>query len=406
MQNDSDNNICMLYIYMGPFPWYFDFFLKSCENNGSIDFIIFTDNDISQYAKIKNIIFYNTTLQEVNQLFSSKLSLDINLQEAYKLCDFKPAFGYLLQDYIVKYDFWGVGDIDVIYGNIREILTDDILHNHDVFFVRDDYPTGFFQLYRNIYYINTLFKKSKDYKKVFAESEHYCFDECNFQFVRLINGISIFDCPAKIESLMHIIKKEQVDNKLKILFSFLATEGIPGKLTYTKENLVYNKKYLTILYHLISLKQSVFFKHPVWKSIPDTYIIGKYRFYKRSLADLIKYVFWEHIYYKLLLICRELRYNNLMLKPYYISETKARPIEGLYHYSSDLIYEVIFKNNNLYLRPNSDYIFQLKSYYFGKNKMLCTNLKSIIEIKWTPNGLILEQESINGIKITLKKIID
>lgn len=404
MQNYSGNNICMLYIYMGPFPWYFNFFIKSCEHNDSIDFIIFTDNDIAQYTKSPNVIFYNMTLKEISLLFSSKLSLNIDLQEAYKLCDFKPAFGYLLQDYTTKYKFWGLGDIDVIYGNIREILNDDILENYDVIFVRDDYPTGFFQLYRNIDYINTLFKKSKDYQKVFTESKHYCFDECNFQFARLIHGLSIFDCPAEIESLMHVIKREQADHKLRVLFSFLATEGIPGKLTYTKENLVYNKKYLTILYHLISLKQSVFFKHPSWKNIPNTYIIGKYRFYKKSLNGLVKYVFLEHIYYKILLMCRKLRYYNFRQKSYVINEVKGKSIEGLYRYSSDMLYEIIFKNNNLYLRPNLDYIFRLKSYCFNKNKMLCPDLKSIIEIKSTPKGLVLEQESVNGIKIILKKI--
>ena len=39
--------------------------------------------------------------------------------------------GYLLEDQIKVYDFWGFGDLDVIYGNLREYYTDLLLDNSD-----------------------------------------------------------------------------------------------------------------------------------------------------------------------------------------------------------------------------------------------------------------------------------
>lgn len=225
---NQENSICLIYVYFGNFPWYFDFFIKSCENNKSVDFIIFTDNDTSKYKQINNVIFNFVTLNDINKAFSHKLGFDIHIKHAYKLCDFKPAYGYLFQEYISDYQFWGVGDLDVIFGNIRDALTHEVLESHDVLFVRDDYPTGFFMLYRNTEYTRTLFMKSKDYKKVFTSDKHYCFDECNFQHIKIMHGESIFDCPTEIDSIMHVIKREQSANGLKVLFDILAIEGIPG----------------------------------------------------------------------------------------------------------------------------------------------------------------------------------
>ena len=303
----AQNSICLVYVYLGKFPWYFDFFINSCEDNESVDFIIFTDNDISKYQQINNVIFKSITLDDINKMFTHKLGFDIHIKKAYKLCDFKPAYGFLFQEYISDYQFWGVGDLDVIFGNIRDALTSEVLENHDVIFVRDDYPTGFFMLYRNTEYTRSLFMRSKDYKKIFTSDRHYCFDECNFQHVKLMHGQSIFDCPTEIDSFMHVIKREQSTNGLKVLFDILAVEGIPGGLTHTHDFLAFNRKYSIILYHLISLKQNILFMPPKWDKIPDIYHIGRYTFYKNTFFDTIKQFFIENIHSHVLLFFRRIR---------------------------------------------------------------------------------------------------
>lgn len=55
-----------------------------------------------------------------------------------------------------------------------------MLEEYDFISVRHDYTTGCFALYKNTPMLNTFFMRSKEYKKVFSNSEHYCFDECNF----------------------------------------------------------------------------------------------------------------------------------------------------------------------------------------------------------------------------------
>jgi hypothetical protein len=34
-----------------------------------------------------------------------------------------------LKDYLKGYDFWGFGDLDLVYGDIRAFLTERVFHN-------------------------------------------------------------------------------------------------------------------------------------------------------------------------------------------------------------------------------------------------------------------------------------
>ena len=51
----------------------------------------------------------------------------------------------------MEYDFWGYCDIDLIFGNIRKFITDDILDKYDKILSR-----GHFTLFRNKDSINTI----------------------------------------------------------------------------------------------------------------------------------------------------------------------------------------------------------------------------------------------------------
>lgn len=249
------HRIIIINFYIGPLPWYFKLFLKSCELNDSIDFLIFSDQNISDVIP-SNIETTFLDLEGFNELASEKLDLDINLRSAYKLCDFKPAYGKIFNDYISEYDIWGICDIDTILGNIRNFFNTTLLNNYDVFSVRNDYPTGFFMLFRNNEKINSLFEKSKDYKKVLTSKEHFCFDECNFQHERLSLGEDLANIPFTIESFHNVLVKQEEKNELKVFREFMVIEGIPGKMVWTQGLLIYKQNFEVLLYHLINFKSN------------------------------------------------------------------------------------------------------------------------------------------------------
>ena len=165
--------IAMIVCWMGMIPNYFDLWEYSCSKNPDYDFWIFTDHP--QNSDFKNIKFVKFSLDDFNKIASKKLNLKINVNKPYKLCDFRPAYGLIFEDYLKDYDFWGHCDIDQIFGNIKKFVNDDILNKYNKI-----NKNGHFVLYKNTKQMNNLFKERGslfDYREVFQSNENFAFDE-------------------------------------------------------------------------------------------------------------------------------------------------------------------------------------------------------------------------------------
>lgn len=278
------NKIILINCYFGKLPWYFNLFLKSCETNSTIDFLIFLNEEVIREVP-ENVKIIYFTLEKFNFLASEKLNLDINIKSGYKLCDLKPAYGIIFQDYLNKYDFWGVCDIDLVFGRIREFMNDDLLNKYDVISVKDSFPSGYFLLFKNKDEINNLFKKSKDYKKIFQTSKNYCFDECGGAYDEVMSGMNILDTDTETESIHHILIKEQ-DN-INVHFDLLIIEGTPGNLKWNKGILSYKDEYEILLYHFSNYKNNDFSSIKKWKTVPEIYYIDKHNIRKKSYYGIM-----------------------------------------------------------------------------------------------------------------------
>lgn len=273
--------IAVVACYIGKLPWYFPYFLHSCKHNPSIDFIVIT-NDSSFSSPIPaNVRLIYKTLPDLNVLFCQKLGFSVNIKDGYKLCDFKPAYGFLFNEIVEDYDFWGHADIDVIFGQIRNFMTDELLNSYDVISSRHDYITGSFCLFRNYQQINELFKNSKHYRMVFSSQHNFCFDECNYLFAELQNGGSIFDYLDNIESMTYVVQKAANEGKLKAFFDFIIVEGTPGKVKWENGKIIYKNLYEAMYYHLIKFKECCKNKI-VFNPIPDVFYFTPTRILKMT----------------------------------------------------------------------------------------------------------------------------
>jgi hypothetical protein len=271
-------SIAVLTCWYGNYPWYFPYYVHSCSFNPTIDFYIITDNFCEIPNKPDNLIIINKTLEEIKKTASEKLDLSVSIDYPYKLCDFKPAYGFLFPEITKGYEFWGQSDLDIIYGNVRDFITDDMLNEYDFISLRHDYTTGCFALYKNNEVMNTLFMKSKDYKIVFSNSKHYCFDECNFAWDALTAGMSIFELETEIESFTHLVKKAAQEEEIKAHFDFILLEGLTGRITFDNGKIYYKNKFEGIMYHLFWFKKEYNpTKKP--KKIPDKYYISRTKIY-------------------------------------------------------------------------------------------------------------------------------
>ncbi|WP_369431408.1 DUF6625 family protein [Rhodohalobacter sulfatireducens] len=275
---EHKKKIAILICFFGKLPWYFNYFVHTCKFNSTIDFFIITDDQSWSSSLPENVRLIHQEMNEINRKATQKLGFATNIGEAYKLCDFKPAYGYLFPELVEGYDFWGHGDIDVIFGDIRQFITDEVLENHELVNVRHDFISGYFLLLENNEKMNTLFMRSKDYRKVLSSSIHYCFDETNFQWGEFTDLNTYPKRKHEVESMMHLVKRLEKNNELKTYFDFHVIEGLPGRLKWEKGKLFYKNAYEIMLYHMIYFKK-VFKPKNVPDPLPDVFSISPTRIY-------------------------------------------------------------------------------------------------------------------------------
>ena len=172
----KENKIAIIIPFFGKWPAWFDYFLCSCSYNTSVDWLFFTDCDIP-VVNDKNIKFVEFSLNDFNNLASSKLDLQIEILHPYKICDLRPAFGVIFSDYIKNYDFWGYGDIDLIYGDLDAYFIEELLNNYDILSNHHRFMTGHLCIIRNKPKTVYLYKKDGVYKDVFKDPFYMGFDE-------------------------------------------------------------------------------------------------------------------------------------------------------------------------------------------------------------------------------------
>jgi Leucine rich repeat len=172
----NGTKICFVVAYFGKWPIWFPAFLHSCKKNPTINWIFFTDCRSPAHHS-SNVVFYNRTLAQMRELIKRKIGKEATLEDAYKVPDYKPAFGMLFDDYLNDFDFWGHCDIDIIWGDIRKYVTDELLTKYDVFSTRKGMVSGHFSLFRNTLGINQLFRQSSEFTQVMRQVECHAFDE-------------------------------------------------------------------------------------------------------------------------------------------------------------------------------------------------------------------------------------
>lgn len=162
--------IVLIVCWFGKLRDDFVFWLKSVERNSTIDFLIFTDQEIEDVPVNCRII--RCSLSYIEQLAQKHVWEGCKISTAYKCCDFRPAFGLMFQEYIKEYDFWGHCDTDMIFGDIRYYFPHDRLEKYDRLG-----QNGPLSIYRNIAEVNNVFKKDPEYKQIFSSIENIGFDE-------------------------------------------------------------------------------------------------------------------------------------------------------------------------------------------------------------------------------------
>jgi hypothetical protein len=173
--------IIFLIAWFGPWPAWMRLYLESCRSNPTIDFVLLSDAPPPEDLP-PNVRVVTTTFEDYRRHLSRALGIRPKWHSPYKLCDFKPVLGHLHRDLIKGYDYWGFGDVDVIYGDLRKFLDAETL-SHDVISTHDHIVAGHLGLVRNTEAMLKAFSKPLHWRWLLSNANHKSFDERIFSML-------------------------------------------------------------------------------------------------------------------------------------------------------------------------------------------------------------------------------
>lgn len=230
---------CFIVPYFGKLPSHFEVFLKTCSYNNNYEWLIITD-DMTQYSLPNNVKIIYKEFADLKNEIQNKFDFKISLEQPYKLCDYKPAYGYIFEEYIRDFKFWGHCDIDTIIGKLDDFITDDMFNDYSKIFC-----LGHMILYKNTFENNRmfmretkgrfLFKESFTTKKITAFDETYFEDNINYIFLYYKKKVYMNDLSFNIKALPTKFTKITFDYKTK---QFI-TESYKNALYYWKNGKIY-----------------------------------------------------------------------------------------------------------------------------------------------------------------------
>lgn len=172
---NNTRSIVLIVPYFGKLPNYFSLWLTSCKYNPTVNWILYTDCK-GEHIYPSNVKVVECSFKDIQNQIQSIFDFDIELGNPYKLCDYKPTYGEVFQKDIAAYDFWGYCDVDLIFGNIRKFLTEEILEKYDRVLA-----LGHFSIFKNNTAVNGTYRNSIEsdvpHKRVFTNAKHFGFDE-------------------------------------------------------------------------------------------------------------------------------------------------------------------------------------------------------------------------------------
>lgn len=168
-------SIAILIDYFGSWPQWFPVFLSSCKFNSTVNWIIRTDCDIPEDAP-PNVRLIRMEYGDYIRNVSRALGINFNPSSNYKICDIKPMYADMYSDDIKDFDYFGFGDLDVIYGDIRKFYTEDIL-SHDVISTHATMLSGHLALFRNTEALRKAYTNIPRWKEYMENPECTRFDE-------------------------------------------------------------------------------------------------------------------------------------------------------------------------------------------------------------------------------------
>lgn len=293
--------IALIIPYFGKYPVWMPLFLETCRRNPNLTFFFYSDCE--EIKGIDNIIFHSISWNDYCSFISEKLSAEFHPNRAYKLCDVRPFYGYLYEEELTGYDFWGFCDIDLMFGNTSKFLSDKFLSKYDVISTIGDRVAGPFSLLRNSERYRKIGFKIKGWKEKLENEKNVGLDEkwlsdtiiledkiCRgvyYKLIALISRKKAYHLHYKyLAPFFNTICLHRLRRLSFVQYDCTPEIGIHQMEFEYKNGSIYGKDGNELMYlHFLYFKKNHFEKGWVWTDDVDIYNSGKVDLSKTLYID-------------------------------------------------------------------------------------------------------------------------
>ena len=144
-----------------------------------MDVLLVTDMSLTNDLP-SNLRMLKMSLSDLRELAQNKLRAGegVALTHPRKLCDLKPFYGLIFEDYLLDYEYWGFGDCDLVYGRkMNEVLHEITDGCFDVASLKPGRISGGLTFVRNTPELRCLALRIDDWQVALADERYFLLDE-------------------------------------------------------------------------------------------------------------------------------------------------------------------------------------------------------------------------------------
>jgi hypothetical protein len=222
------------------------------------------------------------TFDQVRELATAKLSTPVHLHRTRNICDLKPAYGMVFEEFIRGYEYWAFGDEDVLYGALDRMLGPHLDGTFDLVVPGTEKLRtqgglqGPLTVIRNHPRTNQLAIKDPAYKQVLVSHEHWAYDESSWRY------------GGEISSFTKVVKQAEARGELSVRWGIPSATHLPAHgrwYVYDGRTLHEDNGKELLYYHWGRMR----YRHTHWPTAEEAkrgFAFDRYGFYDPALGGV------------------------------------------------------------------------------------------------------------------------
>jgi hypothetical protein len=201
--------------YFGSYGPWFPLYLHSLANQQTLDLLLVSDGQSPELPA--NARRVEMTFDQLRERATARLGTPVSLHRMRNICDLRPAYGLVFEEFTREYAYWAFGDEDVLYGDLDGMLAPHLDGTADLVSPGTNGKSGHLTVVKNDPRMNELAMNDPAYTDVLVSREHWAYDETSWR------------CGTDISSFHAIVTAAEARGELSIRRGLPRVVNVPQR---------------------------------------------------------------------------------------------------------------------------------------------------------------------------------